>query len=60
MGKRDSKGQKWTEFECPECSADNPWGDGFTVGDELFCSWCGGRFRVRRGKGEDDFRLVMD
>jgi len=60
MVKRDTKGLRWTEFECPDCSADNPWDDGFGLGDELFCSWCGNRFRVRRGKSEESFRLVTD
>ncbi len=58
----DSKNKKvWTEFECPECTANNPWDDGFTVGEELFCSWCGAVLLVKRqGDDGDRFRLVLD
>ncbi|HJL43183.1 MAG TPA: hypothetical protein RMG48_17890 [Myxococcales bacterium LLY-WYZ-16_1] len=52
---------QWTEFECPECTAHNPWDDGFTWGDELFCSWCGCRLRVKRVDSEDGrYRLVAE
>lgn len=51
----------WTEFECPECSAHNPWDDGFSVGEEVFCSWCGVRLKVRKaGEEGDRFKLVLD
>jgi hypothetical protein len=46
--KKSAKADTWTEFDCPECSAHNPWEDGFTVGDELFCSWCGAVLKVKR------------
>lgn len=52
---------EWTEFDCPECSAHNPWDDGFTFGDEVFCSWCGCRLKVRKaGEDGDRFKLVVD
>lgn len=52
---------KWTEFECPECSAHNPWEDTFTVGDQLFCSWCGAVLVVKRWPEEPSkYKLVVD
>ncbi len=51
----------WTEFECPECTAENPLEDGFTYGDEVFCYWCGCRFTVRKMAAEDEkYRLIRD
>lgn len=45
-------GGRWKEFECPECSAHNPYDDGFTVGSEVLCFYCGLNFKVveRGGK----------
>lgn len=56
------KNHEWTEFECPECTANNPWEDGFTYDDELFCSWCGAVLRVRRVVDdlEARYRLVVE
>lgn len=52
---------EWTEFDCPECSAHNPWDDGFKVGDELFCSWCGAVLLVRRVPDDPErYKLVLD
>ena len=36
----------WTDFECPECTAENPFDDGFFIGDEVFCYHCQSVFRV--------------
>ena len=47
---------RWTEFDCPSCDANNPLGDGFRVGEEVSCLWCGASFRVRKGTGSR-FRL---
>jgi uncharacterized Zn-finger protein len=33
--------RKFTEFECPSCSAHNPLGDPFGNRDEVFCGYCG-------------------
>lgn len=62
---KSSAGKKfiWYEFDCSECTAHNPWDDGFTFGSEVFCNWCGCRLEVRRVKdddGDDRFRLVLD
>jgi hypothetical protein len=45
----DAKGpqgtkRKFTEFECPTCSAHNPVGDAFGNGDDIFCGYCGQSF----------------
>lgn len=32
--------RKFEEFECPACSAHNPF-DTFGDGDEVNCNWCG-------------------
>lgn len=60
--KRRAKGGKaaWTEFTCPECSAENPWDDGFAAGDEVFCSWCGAVFRVRSIPDSDPPRYRLE
>lgn len=34
------------EFDCPDCSANNPWGDGFADQAEIQCHYCGTDFRV--------------
>jgi len=34
------------DFDCPECSANNPYDDGFGPGDEVRCYYCGAEFRV--------------
>lgn len=65
MGGRSKDGRKkgtWVEFDCPVCSAHNPWDDGFTWGDELFCSWCGAVLLVKRSGDEleESYRLVQD
>jgi hypothetical protein len=53
------KKQEWDEFECPECTAHNPYGQGFTVGDEVFCNWCGQMFLVKKaGEDETKYKLV--
>jgi predicted RNA-binding Zn-ribbon protein involved in translation (DUF1610 family) len=35
--------RSFDEFECPSCSANNPFSD-FRHGDEVNCSWCGMAF----------------
>jgi hypothetical protein len=36
--------RRFSEFECPSCSAHNPIGDAFGNGDDLFCGYCGQSF----------------
>lgn len=46
----------WTEFDCPECSANNPFDEGFRHNDELVCQYCGLPWRVK-ADGDGGFRL---
>ena len=34
------------DFDCPLCNANNPYDDGFTMGEEIRCFYCGAEFRV--------------
>jgi hypothetical protein len=43
----DLSGRRFTEFDCPECDANNPYPDAFGDGDEIRCFYCGEEFRVR-------------
>lgn len=54
------RGPVWREFDCSECTAENPWDDGFTVGDELFCNWCGVRLLVKVVKDSDPPRYRLE
>ena len=38
--------RKFEEFECPACTANNPY-DTFGNNDEVLCNWCGMQFKVR-------------
>ena len=44
-GKALGTKRKFDEFECPACSANNPF-DTFGNGDEVLCNWCGMEFRA--------------
>lgn len=47
------------EFDCPECSANNPWDDGFRDQDEVQCHYCSESFRVTIGeRGRMKFKSV--
>ncbi len=48
--------EKWTEFECPNCSANNPYDDGFRAGEEIRCFYCGLEFKVI-DTGDGKFKL---
>lgn len=39
--------RRFTEFECPECSAYNPYDDGFGDGEEVLCNYCGQELKAR-------------
>ena len=49
------KGGRFFEFECPDCNAHNPYDDGFKVGSEILCYYCGLHFKVIERDG--GFRL---
>ncbi|MEW5854249.1 MAG: hypothetical protein AB2A00_36080 [Myxococcota bacterium] len=55
--KTDASG-RFTEFECPECTANNPLDDGFKHGDEIRCFTCGSEFKVI-GKESGAFKLKL-
>jgi hypothetical protein len=50
-------GKVLKEFECPECNAHNPYDDGFTVGDEVRCYYCGEEFYVQDHDGRIKYHL---
>ncbi len=50
------KGGRFFEFDCPECSAHNPYADGFRVADEVLCFYCGISYQVR-SRDAGGFRL---
>jgi DNA-directed RNA polymerase subunit RPC12/RpoP len=50
--KRDKHGVKRQldlkyEFDCPECSANNPYDEGFKDGSEIRCHYCAQAFLVQ-------------
>lgn len=38
--------RRFKDFDCPECSANNPYDDSFGDGDEVRCYYCGQEFRA--------------
>lgn len=54
--KPDPKAGLHFEFECPECNAHNPYADGFRVGQEIQCFYCGQEFKVSDSDGKLKFR----
>ena len=45
-GAEAGRERRFDEFDCPDCAANNPYGDGFGDGDEVRCHYCGQDFRV--------------
>lgn len=52
-----SGGSKFTEFDCPDCSANNPMADGFRYREEVRCNYCGEAYEVKE-RGDGRFKLV--
>lgn len=50
--------RKFQEFDCPECSANNPFDEGFGDGDEVLCAYCGEEFKATVGE-EGRLRLRL-
>jgi hypothetical protein len=49
------------EISCKVCSADLPLSGDERPGDEVFCTYCGAPFRVKRVASQDgDFELEED
>lgn len=52
-------GARRKDFDCPSCSANNPYDDGFGAGDEIRCYYCGEEFKVElRDDGRFKYRAV--
>jgi hypothetical protein len=39
--------RRFGDFDCPDCSANNPYDDGFGDGDEVRCFYCGQEFKAQ-------------
>lgn len=51
----DGKARK--DFDCPDCSANNPYDEGIRAGDEVRCYYCGAEFKVEiSSEGKLKFR----
>ncbi|MEI7703922.1 MAG: hypothetical protein WCK73_04945 [Deltaproteobacteria bacterium] len=48
IGAAEKAGRRRTfgDFDCPSCSANNPYDDPFGDGAEVLCYYCGAEFRV--------------
>ncbi|HZZ83514.1 MAG TPA: hypothetical protein VFE30_03165 [Anaeromyxobacteraceae bacterium] len=55
-GKDAGPQRKYTDFDCPECNANNPLDEPITDGVELRCCYCGEEFRARLS---DEGRLKL-
>ena len=42
----EGSSRRFGDFDCPDCSANNPYDDKFGDGDEIRCYYCGAEFRV--------------
>ena len=40
-GAEAGRRRRFGDFDCPDCSANNPWDDSFGDGDEVRCFYCG-------------------
>ena len=38
--------RRFKDFDCPACSANNPYDESFGDGDDVLCYYCGQEFRV--------------
>jgi hypothetical protein len=45
-GEKEGRKRIFKDFDCPSCSANNPYDDGFSDGDEVLCYYCGAEFKV--------------
>ena len=41
------KSRRFSDFDCPECSANNPWDEPFGDGDDVRCFYCGQEFKAQ-------------
>jgi hypothetical protein len=45
-GEEEGRRRRFGDFDCPACSANNPYDDRFGDGDEVLCYYCGQQFDV--------------
>jgi transcription elongation factor Elf1 len=45
-GEKEGRRRIFQDFDCPSCSASNPYDDGFGDGDEVLCYYCGQEYKV--------------
>jgi hypothetical protein len=45
-GEKAGRKRAFNDFDCPSCSANNPYDDGFGDGDEVLCYYCGAEFKA--------------
>ncbi len=45
------RARRWTDFDCPDCNANNPVDESFGHGDEIRCYYCGSGFHVKVSEG---------
>jgi DNA-directed RNA polymerase subunit RPC12/RpoP len=45
-GQSEGSARRFNDFDCPDCSANNPYDDGFGDRDEIRCYYCGQEFLV--------------
>lgn len=50
--------KRFKEYECPECTANNPMDDGIAEGDEVRCFYCGLEFKVQVRDGKLKLKSV--
>jgi transcription elongation factor Elf1 len=55
-GSKAARRRRFREFDCPECSANNPCDDGFGHGETVLCNYCGEELQVAV---DDDGRLRL-
>jgi hypothetical protein len=57
--KEQGSAGRFKEFDCPDCSANNPCDPPFGDGDELLCHYCGSEFVVKLSdEGRPKFRAL--
>lgn len=42
----EARRRRFGDFDCPDCSANNPHDDAFGDGDEVRCYYCGQEFKA--------------
>jgi transcription elongation factor Elf1 len=45
-GEERGRARRFDDFDCPDCSANNPYDEAFGNGDEVRCYYCGQEFKA--------------